>query len=54
LDGISRQIQDELFDHRKTTPLIFDSIYNRNKEEQEENSKFSTKKMVQEYLKIIK
>jgi len=51
--GANGQCFAFVIDFDFTTPLIFDSIYNRNKE-QEENSKFSIRKMVQEYLNVIK
>lgn len=49
LNILSRQIQDELFDHRRTTPIIFDWYYHRKRDEQELSSAFSVKKMVEEY-----
>ncbi len=53
LDKLSRQIQDEIYDHRKSTPLVFDWFYNLKKEEQQLSSNFSVQKMVDEYFSKI-
>lgn len=50
LDMVSRQVQDEIFDHRKTTPIVFDWFYRREKNKQESSTVFSVGKAVEEYL----
>jgi hypothetical protein len=54
LDILSRQIQDEIYDHRKSTLIVFDWFYNLKKEEQQSSSNFSAQKMVDEYFSKIK
>lgn len=51
LDVLSRQIQDELFEHRKTTPIIPDWFYKLKRDEQESSSTFSVEKMAEDYKK---
>lgn len=52
LDILSRQIQDEIYDHRKTTPIVFDWFYRREKDKQGSSTAFSVKKAVAEYTRI--
>lgn len=49
-DILSRQVQDEIFDHRKTTPIVFDWFYRREKDKHESSTVFSVEKAVAEYL----
>lgn len=50
LDVLSRQIQDEIFDFRKTTPIIFDWFYNYEKKKKKISAAEFSKKKVEEYF----
>lgn len=50
LTRLSRQIQDEIYDHRKSTPIVFDWFYLLKKEEQQSSSAFFSQKMVDDYF----
>lgn len=46
----ARFLQDELYDHRRNCPLIFDWVYNRLRNEQEEQMNKSVEKLVEDFL----
>lgn len=48
----SRDIQDEIYDRRRLTPLIFDWIYNLLRARQEEEMTMSADQMVEQYLQF--
>ena len=50
LDILSRQVQDEIFDFRKTTPIIFDWFYNYEKEKKKISAAEFSREMVEEYF----
>jgi hypothetical protein len=47
----TRQIQDEIFEHRRSSPLVFDSIYNAMRNRLERHAAFSVDQMVDEAAK---
>ncbi|MCU0440399.1 MAG: S-4TM family putative pore-forming effector [Raineya sp.] len=52
-DIITRQIQDRIYLHRKTCALIPDFVYNKMRNNQEEQMVFSIQHYVKEYKKIL-
>ncbi|MBN8523967.1 MAG: hypothetical protein J0M02_01395 [Planctomycetes bacterium] len=49
----SRQIQDEIFEHRRSSPLVFDSVYNAMRNKLERRAAFSVEQMVAEAAKVV-
>jgi len=49
----SRELQDELFDHRRRNPLIFDSIYAKLRNRQEEQMNRAAEELVEEARKQL-
>ncbi len=50
----SRELQDEIYHHRRTNSLIFDWFYNLLKKEDEEQVNKTTDELVNEALKVLK
>jgi len=51
LDGESRELQNVIYDHRRSSPLIFDWIYNRLRTGQEVKMNRAAKGLVEEVLR---
>lgn len=47
----SRHLQNEIFDHRVRSPLVFDWIYNRLRDRHEEQMQAGTEVLIEEYLR---
>ncbi|MBI1763958.1 MAG: hypothetical protein HYR56_21240 [Acidobacteria bacterium] len=47
----SRNLQNEIYDHRRSAPFIFDWIYNRYKSKDDEQMNVNTESLVKDYLK---
>lgn len=54
LETESRRLQDEIFDHRKRTPGVFDFIYRRMRAEHEAQMNASVQALVDEALEAMK
>lgn len=53
LEGISRQLQDVIYNTRKTNPLIFDKIYQIFRSRQENSMNYSCDQLVSDYKKSL-
>lgn len=54
LDDLSRKLQDEIYENRKNSPLIFDWYYNKNRDFQHYDIDYSGKEMVNKYKSVRK
>lgn len=50
LKDLSRKLQDELYQHRSTSPLIFDWFYDKYKKDQETQTNYTLDKMIDEFI----
>ncbi len=50
---VSRKLQNEIYDHRRTAPLIFDWIYRRLWKENEEHMNKTAAVLIKEYLEKV-
>lgn len=50
----SRSLQDEIYNHRRTSPLIFDRLYKRYRKEMEEQMNRAMDKMIEDALEHLK
>lgn len=48
----SRELQNEIFDRRRRSPLIFDGVYNRLQKAHEQQMSKSTAQMIEDALKV--
>lgn len=53
LENLSRELQDEIFQNRKSNPLIFDWYYRQYKNCQQNNTDYSGGKMVERYNLLV-
>jgi len=53
LDSQSRSLQDEIFDNRKRTPLVFDWIFKKLRDKHEIQMNYSSEELVEEAKKSI-
>jgi len=49
LDDLARKLQNEVFDCRKSSPLIFDWYYNKYKSEQQRDTDYKAQTMIDQY-----
>lgn len=49
LDDLARKLQNEIFDSRKSSPLIFNWYYNRYKKNQQRDTDFKAETMIHQY-----
>lgn len=49
LKDVSRKLQDEIYQHRSTSPLIFDWFYNKYRNIQESQTSYTLDKMIDEF-----
>lgn len=49
LKDVSRKLQDEIYQHRSTSPLIFDWFYNKYRSAQESQTNYTLDKMIDEF-----